>query len=344
MTPPPNQSEAGPPAAALIDLGRVGADNDQLAQMFTVGGLSTSNFIALRLDRLRHDADGRATITGTGRVLGFDRSLPELLAVVTEYSVQRPQPFVTITTTVTNLRPDGDRPGLRPRRLPRRVPLDAPVPPALLAAPGRGFDHPVLEPREPRPLARAPALLGRDRLERTGRRDDRSRAPARSAARSSYGLLGVRIEDDPDAGGATAPTLTSVDSLFGISSHQLTAFGNPPASAPRRRRFASLRAPHLRRRRERRRDPSRTPMITELAPRVGFDTGTLSGNVDAGRRRRPSLRASSRRTTVAGSRLPEQRADHPLPHRRRRQPSRASRFRPAPTSSRSARPSATPSS
>ena len=46
VEPPPKQSEAAPTGGSLIDLALVGHDNDQLNQLFTVGGLSTDNFIA----------------------------------------------------------------------------------------------------------------------------------------------------------------------------------------------------------------------------------------------------------------------------------------------------------
>ena len=42
---PPINSSAAPTGGNLLDLGLVGADDDQLSQMFTVGGLSTSNFV-----------------------------------------------------------------------------------------------------------------------------------------------------------------------------------------------------------------------------------------------------------------------------------------------------------
>src|SRR5216117_2714580 len=42
---PPIQSEINFTGVSLIDLARVGENDDQLAQQFTVGGLSTSNFI-----------------------------------------------------------------------------------------------------------------------------------------------------------------------------------------------------------------------------------------------------------------------------------------------------------
>ena len=40
-TQPPKQSEFSPTGGTILDLALVGADNDQLPQMFTVGGLST---------------------------------------------------------------------------------------------------------------------------------------------------------------------------------------------------------------------------------------------------------------------------------------------------------------
>src|SRR5215831_3585490 len=42
---PPIQSEISPTGGTLIDLGVAGQDGDELPQLFTVGGLSTSFFI-----------------------------------------------------------------------------------------------------------------------------------------------------------------------------------------------------------------------------------------------------------------------------------------------------------
>jgi hypothetical protein len=59
-TEPRLSSSAAPTGGNLIDLGRDGANDDQLSQMFTVGGLSTENFVlydTVRLDshhRFRH--------------------------------------------------------------------------------------------------------------------------------------------------------------------------------------------------------------------------------------------------------------------------------------------------
>lgn len=41
VTPPPKQSEAAFTGGSVIDLGLLGAENDQLGQLFTVGVLST---------------------------------------------------------------------------------------------------------------------------------------------------------------------------------------------------------------------------------------------------------------------------------------------------------------
>jgi hypothetical protein len=41
---PPKQSEINPTGGTLIDLGRAGADGDELVQLFGVGGLATDKF------------------------------------------------------------------------------------------------------------------------------------------------------------------------------------------------------------------------------------------------------------------------------------------------------------
>ena len=42
---PPIQNLINPTGGSVIDLARVGTDSDQLPQLFTVGGLSTTNFL-----------------------------------------------------------------------------------------------------------------------------------------------------------------------------------------------------------------------------------------------------------------------------------------------------------
>jgi hypothetical protein len=102
VTPPPKQSEAAFTGGTVIDLGRVGADSDQLAQMFMVGGLSTENFIVYDSTPQASNDGSAASITVTGRLLGFDPVLPAELPVVTEYRVESGAPYLTIVTTVTN--------------------------------------------------------------------------------------------------------------------------------------------------------------------------------------------------------------------------------------------------
>ena len=64
-TEPPIQSEIATTGGNLVDLGLVGKNNDQLTQMFTVGGLSTSNFIPNSVI----SANGTDTIDVQGKLI-----------------------------------------------------------------------------------------------------------------------------------------------------------------------------------------------------------------------------------------------------------------------------------
>ena len=98
---PPKQSKAAFTGGSLIDYGLTGANSDQLSQMFTVGGLSTENFILY--DSISASTTPTcATITTTGALLGFSLVSPSDLFVVTEYTAAESDQFLTITTMVTN--------------------------------------------------------------------------------------------------------------------------------------------------------------------------------------------------------------------------------------------------
>jgi len=274
---PPRQSQAGFTGGSLIDLGRVGANDDQLVQMFTVGGLSTSNFILY--DTIDASDDGvTATITVTGRLLGFDPVLPSELPVETEYALGSGDDFVTVTTTVTN-ESAVEATGLGGF-------LDAFVwtERALLPfspLPLRGFDHPVLDLGNPiTSLERPPfaAVPG-------------SNGPADGivdpvtgdvSGEVSYGLVGIETSLDADGAGGADPDVAGVDSLFGVSNHQLTALGNYPVGSAGLPPDGVLR--YVRRLYVGERNDVAavaSPIFGELAGRFGFQTGTLSGNVDA---------------------------------------------------------------
>src|SRR5690606_34002412 len=112
---PPKVSEFAFTGCSLIDLGNNGQNNDHLTQIFTVGGLSTSNFILYNGISASTTASS-ATITCTGNLLGFDTGPspvpPEDLQVVTEYTAAGSDPFLTVVTTVTNTHPTNTAMGL----------------------------------------------------------------------------------------------------------------------------------------------------------------------------------------------------------------------------------------
>jgi hypothetical protein len=278
VTPPPKQSEAAFTGGTLIDLGRVGADSDQLAQMFTVGGLSTENFILYDAIQAETTAS-EAKITVTGRLLGFDPVLATELPVETTYSVAPGDPFLTIVTTVTN---QGSELAAQLGGF-----LDvfiwtgrAQLPFSPL--PERGFSHPVLDLANPLVAVEQPAFAAAPGVLRPadGPVDTASMEDCGEVA---YGLLGVRASLDEDGPGPLPPFKDEeVQRLFGVTSHEITALGNFPLT------FGGL-VPTGVVRYERRVyvgarndvDAVAGPMIAALAARQGYETGTLSGDVDA---------------------------------------------------------------
>src|SRR4029453_18066086 len=97
----------------------------------------------------------------------------------------------------------------------------------------------------------------------------------------SYGLLGVLLEVDADGPGGAAPVVTPVDGLFGISSNLVSALGNSPAAValPPGGTFTYVRRLYVGDRNDVR--SVADAMISELAMRRGFATGTIGGDVDA---------------------------------------------------------------
>ncbi len=278
VTAPPKQSEAAFTGGTIIDLGRVGANSDQLAQMFTVGGLSTENFIVYDSIKATSTAS-TATITVTGRLLGFDPVLPEELPVVTEYSLAAGDPFLTIVTTVTN--EGSDLASMLGGFLDVFIWTGrAQLPFSPL--PERGFSHPVLDLADPFAALEQPAFAAAPGVLRPadGPVDSVSMEACGEVA---YGLLGVRALLDEDGDGPIPPFKDeAVNRLFGVSSHDITAMGNFPLT------FGGLDPTGVVRYERRvyvgtRNDVDSVagPMITELAAREGYETGTISGDVDA---------------------------------------------------------------
>ena len=279
VTAPPLQSEIGVTGGNLLDLGLVGADNDQLSQLFTVGGLSTSNFITYDTIAGATTASS-ATITVTGNLLGFEPDVPAAnLEVTTVYELADSNNYLTMITTVTNTHPTNAAGGLG-----GLLDVFAYVTRAIIPfSPGKslvgsyplGFSHPALDLASPTSALERPiwsAAPGNNGPE-DGVVDPPSGAVAGEVA---YGYLGVEREI---VGGAS-PGVTPVDSLFGVSNNLISAVGNFPSGAldpgesliyTRRiyvgdkNEVASV----------------SNDMFAELGTRVGFANGTISGDIDA---------------------------------------------------------------
>ncbi|UCE86964.1 MAG: CehA/McbA family metallohydrolase [Deltaproteobacteria bacterium] len=271
---PPRQNEAAPTGGNVLDLGLVGADNDQLSGLFTIGGLSLANFI--EYDSVHASTTGAsATVTVEGSLLGFDPIPPSQLRVVTEYTAAGSDPFLTMTTTVTNHSAEIAA-GLGGFIDAVAWTSRAVVPFSPLR--NRGFDHAALDFDNLALALELPAFsAGPGNVSPAdGVLDPPS---GRAAGEVAYGLLGVEVSRDPGTG--DPPVVTPVNTLFGVSSNLVTAFGNLPAGNQlppgaslvyERRLYVGSRNDVA---------SVANPMLEELAGRLGFVTGTLSGDVDA---------------------------------------------------------------
>lgn len=275
VTAPPKQSEIGFTGGNVIDMGLVGADNDQLSQLFTVGGLSTSNFIFY--DTIGGSTTATsATITVTGTLLGFAPAVPPAdLLVTTEYTVKDSDTYMTVTTRVENVHPTNAAAGLG-----GFLDVFAWVTRAIVPfSPGSGFNHQELDFNNLGASLELPIFAAGpgNNSPADGVVDPPSGAVAGEVA---YGLVGVETQVDPDAGGPTLPVIASIDVLFGISNNLITALGNIPgaelasgASLSYERRVyvgASNDVASV-----------ANSILPVLGGRLGFSTGTISGNVDA---------------------------------------------------------------
>jgi hypothetical protein len=274
---PPKQSEAAFTGGSVIDLGLVGANNDQLVQLFTVGGLSTSNFI-LYDNITAFTTPTSATIRATGRLLGFNTGgspvPPENLVVVTDYTAAGSDPFLTITTTVTNTHPTNAAFGLGGFLDAILWTLRGIVP--FSPVPGRGFRHAILDLSNPGAAVELPPFAGApgNISPADGVLDPPSGTTADEVA---YGLLGVSASIDQGSG----PTITPVNTLFGVSGTLVTALGNLPVAGLVNPggQLTYIRRIYV----GSRNDVAAVSnaIVPELGTRVGFATGTISGNVDA---------------------------------------------------------------
>jgi hypothetical protein len=277
---PPTQSEAAFTGGNLIDLGRVGANDDQLAQMFSVGGLSTSNFILYQ----SISAPSPGTVRATGKLL-FPPVSPAsspCVDVVTDYTASGSDPFITVTNSTTNncASPVTGFGGFldvfiwTQRGL---LPFSGSGAPPLG---GRGFHHPTLDLGNPVASLEVFGFLAAPGQLRPA---DGIMDPANSTTSGevAYGLLGVDVETDADGPGGASPVNSAVNALFGVSSTLISALGNAPvlggtavgATLTYRRRIYVGAGNDVR--------SVSNGTLAELASRLAFSTGTISGDVGA---------------------------------------------------------------
>jgi hypothetical protein len=276
-TPPPIQSEINTTGGTIIDADRVGSNGDQLTQLFTVGGLSTSNFLLYTAI----SAPTSDTIRVTGKVIfaPFSVSPSLCIDVVTDYSAFGTDPFITVTSTATN------NCGVPVTGFGGFLDVFIWTQRSLLpfsgggGNAGKGFNQPVLNLSNPAGSVQLPTFLAAPGALRPadGIVDT---ANSTTCGQVSYGVVGEVVEVDPDGPGGAAAVSTPVNNLFGISSTLVTALGNSPGSEPppggtlsyTRRLYVGatndVRA-------------VADGIITELASRIPFSTGTISGDVDA---------------------------------------------------------------
>ena len=343
VPPPPKQSEAAFSGGTLIDLGLVGADDDQLAQMFTVGGLSTENFvvydsIAAEVTAERRDRHGaRAGCSASSRC---SRRAPR------RDRVQRRavgDPFVTIETTV-------DEPRLRHRPCQLGGFLDvfiwtdrALLPFSPLPAAASTTRCSTSRTRPPRSSSRCSRPRRRTIRPEDGINDPETLAPSGEV---SYGT--PRREASSIATGTARAALLqrAREQPVRHLDHHITAMGNAPLSlGDSCRGGRHLHPPDLRRRAQRRRE-RREPDDPRARGAGGFETGThLGQRRRCGRSRRGGeRRRDAHRRPGRSPGFDDRRAGDTVADRRERRLLRRGAARRAPTSSRSARPSATRSS
>jgi len=227
-TEPPITSEFNPTGGSIIDLATVGSDNDQLPQMFTVGGLSTSNFL-LYTGISAPDAN---TIRVTGGILFPPTSVAPTpcLTVVTDYQALGTDPFLTVTSTATN--------GCGVALTSFNGLLDvfiwttsrAIIPFSGSGFPsgggGKGFNHPVLDLSLPVLSLELPVFMAGPGVVdvNDGISDTANSLPCGAV---SYGLLGVNVTRDPDGPGGAGPNVNAeVNNLFGVNNGLISALGN----------------------------------------------------------------------------------------------------------------------
>jgi hypothetical protein len=285
---PPITSEFSPTGGTLLDLALVGADNDQLPQMFTVGGLSTSNFL-LYSGISAPDAN---TIRVTGGILFPPLSVAPTpcLSVVTDYQALGSDPFLTVTSTATNgcgVALTGFN-GLldvfiwtTSRAI---IPFSGGGFPAGGGA--KGFNHPALDLSNPVLSLELPVYMaGPGIVDAADGIFDTANSTTCGAV--SYGLMGVSVVRDPDGPGGAGPDINAaVNNLFGVSDGLISALGNNvglvPGGVPAGGTLTYTRRIYLGDKNDVR--SVSNYIFAELATRglaMPVVNGTISGNIDA---------------------------------------------------------------
>lgn len=283
---PQAQSEINPTGGTIIDLARVGSDGDQLPQFFTVGGLSTSNFFLYNAI----SAPDANTIRVSGGILFPPVSVAPTpcLTVVTDYQALGTDPFLTITSTVTN--GCGVNMGIQglldvfiwtQRGI---IPFGGAGP--IASNGGRGFDHAVLDLASPGAAIETPVYMGGPGVLDP---DDGivDTATSTTSGAVSYGLLGVSVVRDPDGPGGAGPDINAaVNQLFGVNGTLVTALGNNivlvPGGVPAGGTLVYTRRIYVGDRNDVR--SVSNDIFAELAARpLGLPVvnGTISGDIDA---------------------------------------------------------------
>lgn len=287
-TEPPITSEFSPTGGTIVDAARVGSDNDQLPQMFTVGGLSTSNFLLYNAI----SAPDANTVRVSGGILFPPLSVAPTpcLTVVTDYQALGSDPFLTVTSVATN--------GCGAALPSFNGLLDvfiwttsrAIIPFSGGGFPtgggGKGFNHPVLDLSNPVLSLELPVYMGGPGVVDVGDgvSDTANSLPSGAV---SYGLLGVNVTRDPDGAGATPPDINAaVNNLFGVSDGLISALGNNitlvPGGVPAGGTLTYTRRIYIGDRNDVR--SVSNDIFAELATRplaLPVINGTISGNIDA---------------------------------------------------------------
>ncbi len=229
--PVPNQYLLSPTGGTLIDLGLVGKNNDELTQLFTVANLSPQN--SLFYTKVHAEtAANTASIIADGFVIfdPFSTSVKPTLAVRTTYFVAPGQPWINISTTVTN----GGTTVVPLFNLTDAITVIGSIVP-FAPFPGRGFNHPalVLTPEGVAaslgvfPYVVLPGQLGPE----NGVIDTVTGA---KAGEVSYGIVGGEVSLDPDGAGPLPAVPIPNPALLGLTTHTVVGVGNifDPTKSP----------------------------------------------------------------------------------------------------------------